>query len=219
MRHKSPTDRKADLQAFYSVVSSFPIDRIISIDETSLTPFMFRPYSRCPLGEKCIETTDDNKVFTKHTFVGAISSSKIMGWRLYEQGAMNADRFVEFVGSIIKEHHLENYLFLFDNAGAHKGEKIKKLMEQTNNRFLYTIPYNPYTNIIENWFSQFKFYMETSRTRDFNELKKECRGAIEKIQPHHYANYFKYGYKKETYPKRKKPWKSTHRRHPKKYKE
>ena len=49
MRHKSPTDRKADLQAFYSVVSSFPIDRIISIDETSLTPFMFRPYSRCPL--------------------------------------------------------------------------------------------------------------------------------------------------------------------------
>lgn len=40
IRHKSPTDRKADLQAFYSVVSTFPIDKIISIDETSLTPFM-----------------------------------------------------------------------------------------------------------------------------------------------------------------------------------
>jgi len=38
MRHKSPTDRKADLQAFYSVVSTFPIDKIVSIDETSLTP-------------------------------------------------------------------------------------------------------------------------------------------------------------------------------------
>ena len=218
VRHKSPTDRKADLQAFYSVVSSFPVDKIVSIDETSLTPFMFRPYSRCPLGEKCIETTDDNKVFTKHTFVGAISSSKMMGWKLYEQGAMNADRFVEFVRSIIKEHHLENYLFLFDNAGAHKGEKIKKLMEQTKNRFLYTIPYNPDTNIIENWFSQFKFYMETSRTRDFEELEKECGEAIDKIQPHHYANYFKYGYKKDSYPKRQKPWKSTHRRPPKVYK-
>jgi hypothetical protein len=45
---------------------------------------------------------------------------------------MNTDRFVEFVGSIIKEDYLENYLFLFDNAGAHKGDKIKKLMVQMN---------------------------------------------------------------------------------------
>ena len=75
------------------------MDKIISIDETSLTPFMFRPYSRCPLGEKCIETTDNNKVFTKHTFVGAISSSRMMGWKVYEEGAMNADRFVEFIAN------------------------------------------------------------------------------------------------------------------------
>ena len=54
---------------------------------------------------------------------------------------------------------------------------------------------------------------------DFDELEKECGEAIDKIQPHHYANYFKYGYKKETYPKRKKPWKSSHRRQPKSYKQ
>ena len=219
IRHKNPTNRKADLKAFYSVVSSFPMDKIISIDETSLTPFMFRPYSRCPLGDKCIETTDNNKVFTKHTFVGAISSSRMMGWKLYEEGAMNADRFVEFVRSIITEHHLENHLFLFDNAGAHKGDKIKKLMTETSNRFIYTIPYNPDTNIIENWFSQFKFYIETSKTSTFEELKEDCEKAIGKIREEHYNNYFRYAYHKETYPKRKKPWKSTHRRPPKNYKE
>jgi transposase len=219
MRHKNPTNRKADLKAFYSVVCSFPIDKIISIDETSLTPFMFRPYSRCPLGDKCIETTNNNKVFTKHTFVGAISSSRMMGWKLYEEGAMNADRFVEFVRSIITEHHLENHLFLFDNAGAHKGDKIKKLMTETNNHFLYTIPYNPDTNIIENWFSQFKFYMETSKTRTFEELQEDCEKAIGKITKENYENYFRYGYQKETYPKRKKPWKSTHRKPHKNYKE
>jgi len=219
IRHKTPTNRKADLKAFYSIVSSYPMDKIISIDETSLTPFMFRPYSRCPLGEKCIETTDNNKVFTKHTFVGAISSSRMMGWKLFEEGAMNANRFVEFVRSIITEHHLKNYLFLFDNAGAHKGDKIKKLMTETNNHFLYTIPYNPDTNIIENWFSQFKFYMETSKTRTFEELKEDCEKAIGKIKEENYENYFRYAYHKETYPKRTKPWKSTHRRPPKNYKE
>jgi hypothetical protein len=60
--------------------------------------------------------------------------------------------------------------------------------------------------------------METSRTRDIEELRKECGEAIEKIQQHHYANNFKYGYKKETYPKRKKPWLSTHHHPPKVYK-
>ena len=194
------------------------MDTIISIDETSLTPFMFRPYIRCPFGDKCIETTDNNKVFTKHTFVGAISSSRMMGWKVYEEGAINADRFVEFVRSIITEHHLENHLFLFDNAGAHKGDKIKELMTETNNRFLYTIPYNPDTNIIENWFSQFKFYLETSKTRTFEELKEECEKAIGKIKEENYENYFRYAYHKETYPKRIKPWKSTHRRPPKNYK-
>jgi len=34
VRHKNPTNRKADLKAFYSVVSSFSMDKIISIDET-----------------------------------------------------------------------------------------------------------------------------------------------------------------------------------------
>ena len=93
---------------------------------------------------------------------------------------MNADRFVEFVRSIITEHHLENLLFLFDNAGAHKCDKIKNLMTETNNRFIYTIPYNPDTNIIENWFSQ--FYMETSKTRTFEELQEDCEKAIGKIK-------------------------------------
>ena len=32
VRHKNPTNRKADLKTFYSVVYSFPMDKIISID-------------------------------------------------------------------------------------------------------------------------------------------------------------------------------------------
>jgi len=43
----------------------------------------------------------------------------MMGWKVYEEGAMNADRFVEFVRSIITKYYLEGHLFLFDNAGEH----------------------------------------------------------------------------------------------------
>jgi len=66
---------------------------------------------------------------------------------------MNAERFVRFVRGIIRRRQMTGYLFLFDNAGAHKGQAIRDLMEETNNTFAYTIPYNPQTNAIENWFS------------------------------------------------------------------
>lgn len=76
----------------------------------------------------------------------------------------------------------------------------------TNNRFISTIPYNPDTNIIENWFSHFKFYMDTSKTRTFEELKEDCeKKAIGKIREEQYDNYFRFAYHIETYPKRKKP--------------
>ena len=44
-----------------------PIDSIISIDDTSLTTFMYRTYINCELEERCIQVTDNNRVFTKHT--------------------------------------------------------------------------------------------------------------------------------------------------------
>eukprot|EP00835_Amoeboradix_gromovi_P006947 NODE_954_length_2799_cov_0.717037.p2 type:complete len:187 gc:universal NODE_954_length_2799_cov_0.717037:254-814(+) len=179
---------------------------------------MYRPYSRCPLGDKCIEETDINKVFTKHTFVGAITSSRIIGWHLYEEGAMNADRFVIFVKNIIQKHKLKNYLFLFDNAGAHKGQGIQDLITNTHNTFAYTVPSNPQTNAIEAWLSQFKHYMQTSRTRDIDELRQQCRYAIGKVTIQHYANYFQYAYRKDTYANRDRPRDSSHNRPPKNYK-
>jgi transposase len=218
VRRRQETDRKADLRAFYVKTTAHDINKIVSIDETSLTPFMYRPYSRCPLGDKCIERTDNNKVFTKHTFVAAITSSRIVGWKLYDEGAMNAERFVEFVKSIIERYNLRGYLFLFDNAGAHKGQGIRELIENTANTFAYTIPYNPQTNAIEAWFSQFKHYMESSRTRDIEGIRNECHEAIRKIQPQHYRNYFQYAYRKNTYPERERPRESSHKRPPKNYK-
>ena len=218
VRRGAETNRKADLEEFYERVSAHPIDRIVSIDETSLTPFMFRPYSRCALGEKCVQVTDENKVFTKHTFVGAITNSRCVGWQAFEQGAMNAERFVEFVRSVIERHRMRGFLFLFDNAGAHKGQGIRDLMEETGNTFLYTIPYNPQTNVIENWFSQFKHYMRNSTTRDFDGIRDDCRRCIRKITVQHYRNYFQYAYRRQDYPARQRPRDSSRRRPPKRYK-
>lgn len=140
-RYRRPVDRRAELRTFYAVTDAYPINKIISIDETSLTPFMFRAYNRCALGDRCIQTTSNNKVFTKHTFIAAITNSRILGWKLYDEGGSNTERFGVFLTDLINTHNLRGYLFLMDNAGAHKNETIRNLVTNSGNSIQYTVPY------------------------------------------------------------------------------
>jgi hypothetical protein len=43
------------------------LDKIITLDETSIKPAMIMEYSKCSLGKRCIIKTDDNYVFRSFT--------------------------------------------------------------------------------------------------------------------------------------------------------
>jgi hypothetical protein len=49
--------------------------------------------------------TDDNNVFKKITLLVAINNSKCIGYKLYEKGGMNKERFVDF----LKDNVFNNY--------------------------------------------------------------------------------------------------------------
>ena len=189
-RYRLPVNRSQQLRAFYQITDAHPINRIISIDETSLTPFMYRAYSRCRLGDRCVQVTNENRVFTKHTFVAAITNARILGWEMYNEGAMTTERMAAFLNRLIEEHRLRGYLFIMDNAGAHKGQSIRGIMANSQNQLLYSVPYNPQTNSIENWFSQFKHYMSTSRTRTVDGIRQDVRNVLQRIKPEQYRAYF-----------------------------
>ena len=215
-RWNKPVSKDTKLDKFYKVVKSQPLNKIISIDETSLSPFMYRRYSRCKLGDKCVQETDNNKVFTKHTFVGAITTKGVLEWELYQDGAMNTRRFNNFVSKIIANHQLKGYLFVMDNAGAHRNKMIKATIENSGNQIVYTVPYQPQTNVIENWFSQFKHYMRTATVRTFDEIAIDAQVVIDNIDAKSYENMFRYAYEKKYANKPKK--KSTRFLKPKNYK-
>jgi len=42
-----------------------------------------------------------------------------------------------------------------DNASSHRNQKIKDLVNK-DNEILYSVPYQHFTNAIENWFSVLK---------------------------------------------------------------
>lgn len=156
---------------------------------------MNEEYSRCQLGKRCILQTNNNKVFQKFTLVGAISAGGLVDYKFYEKGGMTTERLVEFLNEILKDKR--DYLIVLDNAPVHKTLIVRETIEASGNKLLYSVPYTPRTNPIENWFSQFKHYMKLDRTLTIDEIKNSIVKSIEKIKVDGYLHIFQYAYKKE----------------------
>ena len=58
-------------------VKSFPIENIISLDETSIKPAMIPEYSRCNLGNRCIVKTD-SYLYRKFTLLSKITYGYVL---------------------------------------------------------------------------------------------------------------------------------------------
>ena len=61
----------------------------------------------------------------------------------------------EFIHSKYK-----NYLVIMDNAVIHKSKIIREIIENDNNLLIYSVPYHPETNSIEEFFRQLKHYIK-----------------------------------------------------------
>ena len=195
-RYNKKIDFKKEMKVFYNNVDKYNLSKIISIDETSIHAEMTASYSRCALGKRCVKKTTNNKVFKKFTLVCAMSSKKIIGWELYENGGMTSDRMVQFINKYIYGKY-EKHLIIMDNGGAHKSKKIKDCLIHSKYNLLYSVPYRPKTNAIESWFSQFKHYFQLSNNGaiTYNQLKIKVKKTIKNISKKSYFNYMHYAYR------------------------
>ena len=216
-RYGKPTDIKKELKAFYKEIGKYSLNKIISLDETSIKPAMYLPYSKCDLGKRCVVKTDDNYVFRKFTLLCAISNSKCISATLYKEGGMTKERFVEFLEANIFNKY-KNHLIILDNAGSHNNEYVKQAIINSGNKYLFTIPYTPKTNPIEQYFNQIKHYLKLNKkVLKYDELVIEIRNAIKQVKKENYKNYFENAYNKDAYKNYVKK-DSTLKRTPKNYK-
>lgn len=214
-KYNKPIDYETEMKRFFVVVDKYPLDKIICMDETSISYFMSPEYSRCQLGHRCVLKTSDNKVFQKLTLVAAICSSGIVSYTLYDQGGMTTDRLLEFLAKVLKNK--KDYLIVMDNAPAHRKEIVRSTIETSGNKLVYCVPYSPRTNSIESWFSQLKHYMKLDKTLNIEQVRQSIATSLSKIKPEHYLHHFQYAYKKDDLKKFERK-KSTLFREPKVYK-
>jgi transposase len=209
-------NEQQELKEFFDVINKFKLEDIISIDETSVSTSLTHNYCRAFLGDRCIKKTTNNEVFKKYSLVVAINNKKCIASELYQNGAVNAERFNEFLKNICSK--VKGKLFVLDNGQIHKKESTKQIIKESGNYLVYTCPYHPRLNSIEQFFNQMKHYIKLDKPNTFTTLDGSVKTSIDKIKEENYENYFIYAYNKDYYKNKLNNKKYTKRRTLKIYK-
>jgi hypothetical protein len=196
------------LKEFYEEVKKYKIEDIICIDETSIKSLQKRNHCYSQKGKRCIIKTQSQEVFKKYTGVFAISVDGMVGWDLYEKSGINADRMVEFIQIHISGKY-KNKLIILDNASSHRNPKVKEIINKENH-LLYAVPYQHFTNSIENYFSMLKSRLQKLDGLTHSALKENITKVIREIPKEKYRNIIKGTYERpeNMYPRKTRHEKS-----------
>ena len=102
---------------------------------------------------------------------------------------------LDFYNHYINDKY-KNHLIIMDNARIHVSKIIRETIENDNNHLLYSVPYHPETNSIEEFFSQLKHYIKKESPNTYDNIYKVITNILEKkITKEHLTNYLKHSYK------------------------
>src|SRR5215218_234192 len=88
-----------------------------------------------------------------------------MGSSLAVEGATNREVFKTYVEQILAPTLRPAQVVVMDNLTAHKGERIRELIEQRGCERLYLRTYSPEFNTIEEGFSKIKALVRKAEAR------------------------------------------------------
>ena len=183
------------LKEFYKEIKKHNIKDIICIDETSINALQKRHHCYNDVGKRCVITTQSQEVFKKYTAIFAIGYKGVLGWTLYEKSGIDSIRLKKFLEDNITSKY-KNKAIILDNASAHRNEIIKNLVNK-DNKLIYSVPYQHFTNAIEHYFSILKSRLQKLDGLTYNELKLNIGKVIKDIPKETYKNLLIGSYKRD----------------------
>jgi transposase len=127
--------------------------KIIAIDESGFNKLINYLKGLSKKGKALnIPNTQDSKNIS---LLMAIVDSKIFHYTVSEQ-KINGSIYIDFIKQIINKLDTSGYIFLMDNVSFHHNKELIKIIKDSGNSIMYTPPYSPNNNPIENLFSVVK---------------------------------------------------------------
>jgi transposase len=137
--------------------------RLIFVDEmgthTSLSPV----YAWAMKGQRAYCSVPRNR--GKNTTVLSSMSLRGMGPSLTVEGATTSAVFEAYVEQVLAPTLRKGQVVVMDNLSAHKGERIRELIEERGCKLIYLPSYSPDFNPIEEAFSKIKGLVRKAEAR------------------------------------------------------
>jgi transposase len=156
---------------------------------TSLSP----RYAYSPKGRRAYAQVPRNRG-ANTTLLGSMSIQG-MGPCLAVEGTTTAVVFEAYIGKEVLAPSLRHgQIVVVDNLGAHKGERVRELLEERGCRLLYLPPYSPDFNPIEEEaFSKIKGALRKAGARTREALIEALGVAISAVTARDARGFFEHG--------------------------
>lgn len=125
------------------------------------------------------------------TIIGAISLNKIESIA-YTEGSGNTSIFVSFIENFLLPILRNGNIVVMDNVSFHKSETIKNLIESKGAKIIYSPPYSPELNPIEEMWSKVKNSLRKLSARTKYKFKEAIEKSLLAITKTDLSGWFKH---------------------------
>lgn len=164
--------------------------RLVFVDETGTNTKMVRLYGRAPRGQRVVGSQPWGHWKTT-TFVAGLRLGELSAPFVLD-GAMNREAFEVYVERFLAPTLSQSDIVVMDNLPAHKGDRVRELIQARGAQLLLLPPYSPDLNPIEMAFSKLKTLLRKAAERNVSDLWDRIGQLLDAFTPQDCANYFQH---------------------------
>ena len=177
------------------VISSIEPERFVFVDECSSNTSLAPLYGWARKGERAHQKAPRNWG-QNITLLSSIGKERGMGASLVVEGSTNGMVFQTYLQEVLLPTLERGQIVVMDNLSAHKGERVRELIEGKGCELIYLPPYSPDFNPIEQAFSKLKSYLRAACARSRDTLMEVIGEALRTITASDAEGFFEHcGYR------------------------
>jgi transposase len=168
--------------------------QLVFVDEMGMNTSLSPVYAWAKKGQRALCSVPRNR--GKNTTVLSSMSVRGMGPSLTVEGATTSAVFEAYVEQVLAPTLRKGQVVVMDNLSAHKGERIRELIEERGCELIYLPSYSPDFNPIEEAFSKIKGLVRKAEARTKEALLEAIGWALSAVTTDDARGFFEHcGYR------------------------
>jgi transposase len=165
-------------------------DRLVFVDEMGTNTSSSPAYAWAPKGQRAYCSVPRNR--RANTTVLSSMNAGGMGPSLAVEGATTSVVFVAYVEQVLAPTLRSGQVVVMDNLSAHKGERVKEMIDERGCQLVYLPAYSADLNPIEEAFSKIKGMVRKAEARTREALVEAIGMALSVVTARDARGFFEH---------------------------